>query len=232
MGVYHEPPDPDIVRDQGVLLQYLHRRPDRLLHGVEPAQPIVEVHVEVPAQVYRIVGYPAGPHGVQHVRAADVLRPAVGVAHDHDILHSQLVDPDKDAAHLGGKRAADDPSGVLDYLGVPVLQAEGGQEELCEAGVHAGDDGHLLVGVFRGLVLLVPFPLDEPLVEIQDVVDHTIAILTAESTSSGVNESMASIRAALNVPGPEHLPEAFSEATFSAVIAAATDHTLAPQAPT
>ncbi len=231
MGVDDEPPYPDIVRDQGVLLQYIHRRPDRFLHGVEAAQPIVEVHIEIPAQVDRIVGYPAGPHGVQHARAVDVLGPAVRVAHDHHVLHSELVDPDQDAAHFRGERAADDPSGVLDYLGIPVLQSQCCKQELCETGVHAGDDRHLLVGILRGLVLLVSLPVDEPPIELQHVVYHRASHLAAESISSGVRESKESIRAVLNVPGPEQFCEAFSEATLRAVMAAATDWRVAPHAP-
>ena len=81
----------------------LHRFVDGTLDGLETREPLVEVYVEVTAHVDGLLGDPAFQHEPDHLVTAYVLRTAIRVTYDHDILHTEFVYPDKDTADGRGE---------------------------------------------------------------------------------------------------------------------------------
>ena len=203
---------------------------DVVLVAVEPGEPVVQVGL-VLQLLYGLHGDPALGHVADHTLCADLLRPAVGVADDHYVHHSEFVDGDQHGSHGLAVGVGHPPSGVLYEDDVAVIESERRREQMHQAGVHARYHGGLEAGVLGRGVLMVLFVLDEFPVVLEDRVDHISSHLTLESSSAASRESSASRRAGLNVPGPLHRPSASSAATLNADMAAATDSTDAPQAP-
>ena len=108
-----------------------------------------------------------------HHLAVDVADAAVGVADDHDLLHPQLHDGHQQGTDHRAEGGVDHAAGVFDNFHIAVFQTQGGGQQLHQPGVHAGEDGDLLVGVLAGGVLLVLLFFHEFFVVSQDLVDHT-----------------------------------------------------------
>ena len=140
---------------EGVVADGLDGVGDGLLHGVEPGQTFLKVDAAVFHEVNGLLGNAPLLHVVDHDVAVDVLHAAVGVADDHDLLHAQLDDGHQQGADDAAEGVRDHAPGVLDDLHVAIFQAQRSGQQLHEPGVHAGQDGDLLVGVFAGGILLI-----------------------------------------------------------------------------
>ena len=162
----------DVGGDERMGTDRLDGVADGLLDGVEPGEPAREIDAAELHQVDVVLGDAAGEHVLDHQVAVDVLYAAVGVADDHDLLDAQLDDGDEQAADDAAEGVGDDAPGVLDDLDVAVAQTEGGGEQLDQAGVHAGEDGELLVGILAGLVLPPTLLGDELFIVAQDLFYH------------------------------------------------------------
>ena len=172
LGVYDESSDGDVGWDEGVGFDGLYGLPDGLRRVLESFEPLVEVDAALADGVEGVVGDAAADHLMVEMVIAHVAGAAVAVCHDHDLLNSQLVDGDDEAAHGGVEGGDDESSCVLDDFSVSVLQSEGGRQQFRKPCVHAREDGELLVRVFVGKEFLVGFLSHKLLVEFNYLVNH------------------------------------------------------------
>ena len=148
-GVDDVSPDGDVGWHEGMTPHQVYG----LAYGVacvgEAGEPGVEVYPAVAHEGYVFLGDTTLLHEVKHLGWIHALHTAFGVSDYHYLVDAELVYGHEEAAYCGVEGVGDCSSGVLNHLDVAVAQAEGSGQELDEAGVHAGDDGELLVGIFR-----------------------------------------------------------------------------------
>ena len=94
-------------------------------------------------------------HQFLHLLAVHVAGTAVGVGDDHDFLYTQFVNGNQEAAHGGVEWTDNQSTCILDELSISILQSQCRRQKLCQAGIHTGKDGKLLVWVFACKILLV-----------------------------------------------------------------------------
>ena len=94
------------------------------------------------------------------------------MADNHDLIDVQFINGDKQAAHDTAERMADHRTGIFDHLDIPVFDAQRVRQKLGQAGVHAGQYGQMLIGVFAGHILFIVFFLHKLLVVRQDIFNH------------------------------------------------------------
>ena len=94
-------------------------------------------------------------HQFLHLLAVHVAGTAVGVGDDHDFLYTQFVNGNQEAAHGGVEWTDNQSTCILDELGISILQSQCRRQKLCQAGIHTGKDGKLLIWVFARKILLV-----------------------------------------------------------------------------
>ena len=63
-------------------------------------------------------------HLLPEMSEAHVAGAAARVGDDHDLLYAKLINRDDETAHGRIPRRRDDCTGILDDLGIPVLQAQ------------------------------------------------------------------------------------------------------------
>ena len=138
----------DIRRHKGMVAYKVYRLADRLLHLIEAVKPAVEVDAAMTHERDVALRNSTLLHQPEHLAGVHALHPATRVA-DH-----------KERPHRGVEGVGDHSAGVLDDLHVAVTESESSREQLHETCVHTGDDGNLLVGVFRceeSLVFLITY---------------------------------------------------------------------------
>ena len=140
---------------------------NRSLGIVEAVQPGVQVNAAMAHQADMLLVDASLPHKVQHLGGIHSLNPAAGVADDHYLIDSQLINCHNQAADGAVKRVGDDSAGILYQLDVPVLYAEGGRKQGDKAGVHTSNDGNFLVRIFGSLIFLIFPGFNEIAVELQ-----------------------------------------------------------------
>ena len=129
--------------------------PYRILCVVESLQPMVEVDAAKPDGIDNILMDATFEHQFLHLLSVHVACTAVGVGNDHDFLYTQFVDGYKETTHGRVERTDNQSTGVLDELGISVLQAQSCWQKLSEAGVHTGKNGKFLVRIFTRKILFV-----------------------------------------------------------------------------
>ena len=97
--------------------------PYRILCVVESLQPMVEVDAAKPDGIDNILMDATFEHQFLHLLSVHVACTAVGVGDDHDFLYTQFVDGYKETTHGRVERTDNQSTGVLDELGISVLQA-------------------------------------------------------------------------------------------------------------
>ena len=96
-------------------------------------------------------------HQFLHLLSVHVAGTTVGVGDDHDFLYTQFVNGNQEAAHGGVEWTDNQSTGILDELGISILQSQGCWQKLCQAGIHTGKNGKFLVWIFARKILLVTF---------------------------------------------------------------------------
>ena len=154
-GVDYESADDDIFRHQWMVLDQMHAAAHRLLHVVEAAEPRVQIDVAILHHIQLLGRDAVGADVLQHYLAVHVLRAAIGVAYNHDLLDTEFVYAHQQTAHHAAEGVGNGAARVLYHLHVAVADAQGGGDQLDQAGIHAGHDGDLLVGILVRKVGLI-----------------------------------------------------------------------------
>lgn len=149
---------------------------DGLAHGVvgvlETMQPAVEVNAAVAHQGDVLVADATLAHEVKHLFGVHALHSADGVADNHYLVDTELIDGHEQRAHGRVEGIGDGASCILYDFHIAVADAERGRQEFYEACVHAGDYGYFLVGVLRSSITFIAFVFHKFAVVAQYIFNH------------------------------------------------------------
>ena len=171
-GVDDEATDGDVFGNERMGLDGLDGFADGGFGVSEAFEPMIKVDATFADGVERFVLDTAHFHDMVKMRVTHVTGAALGMGDHHDLLYAEFIDGDYQAAHGGVEGRDDESAGILDDLGIAVLETERCGEKFGQTRVHAGEYRQFFVGVLVGDVLLVAFLRHEIPVKINDLVYH------------------------------------------------------------
>ena len=143
-----------------------------LLGVAETREPLVEVDAAMVRHPDVVSAHAKAHHVGNHALSAHVLRAAVRVRDDHDVLDAELAHGDEQRSHDAAEGMGNLGTCNFDDFRVAVLKPERRHEQRCQTRVHARDHGELLVGVLVRLELLVFTFFHEVRIVFQNLIDR------------------------------------------------------------